>query len=287
MKKKKYRRYRRVSSVVAVAVAVAVLSLSAVLIYQHPLPGMEGWFPEQKEEPVVASQPTNEQPAVGSQVDSNTQESKESSKVESSAAPTSSLTDEDTFRIDPAKTYQLGETFQAWTFECPVEFTVHSATLSKDLQGNDKSIFLYPPTDDLFPEYTVITDEKGNLLSPHFYLFVKMTVKNTKEVFTDVSMGNIRAIPIEKESRRYDDDVIFISQIGYIDANREKFGSDDYGYLDLEAYEEKEVVVGYVIYEPGLLEENDLFLQFNIRGEGVAENQGSIYFHPVVDLKLP
>ena len=274
--------------IVPIVLAAAVLVITGVVIYQHPLPGMEGWFPAPEEEPVVASQPVNEQPAVGSQVDSNTQESQKSSKVESSVAPTSSLTDEDTFRIDPAKTYQLGETFQAWTFECPVEFTVHSATLSKDLQGNDKSIFIYPPaSDDRPPELNVVADERGNLLSPHSYLFAKMTVRNTQDISIKVSMVNITIIPIETKGTMYEfDSTGSASETRYISANKDCFDSDDYGYLKLGPYEEKEIVVGYTVYEPKL-QDARLFLQFNIRGEGVAENQGSIYFHPVVDLKLP
>ena len=273
--------------IVPIVLAAAVLVITGVVIYQHPLPGMEGWFPAPEEEPVVASQPVNEQPAVGSQVDSNAQESQKSSEKESSAAPASSLTIEDTYRIDPAKTYQLEQPFQIWNWDSTVEFTVHSATLSKDLQGNDKSIFIYPPaSDDRPPELNVVTDERGNLLSPHSYLFAKMTVRNTQDVSTKVSMINITIIPIETKGTLY----AFnsdggSSEICYISANKDCFDSDDYGYLKLGPYEEKEIVVGYTVYEPKL-QDVRLFLRFNIRGEGHGEG-GNIYFHPVVDLKLP
>ena len=272
--------------VVPIVLAAAVLVITGVVIYQHPLPGMEGWFPAPEEEPVVASQPVNEQPAVGSQVDSNAQESQKNSEVESSAAPASSLTIEDTYRMDPEKIYQFEQPFQVWTLECPVEFTVHNAALSKDLQGNDKSIFVYLPPDESFPEENVITDGQGNILSPHFYLFIAMTVENTADIPTEVCLSATRVIPIEKEGTMYEfDSTGSASEIRYISANKDRFGSDDYGFLPLEPYEKKEIVVGYTAYEPKL-QKARLFLQFNIRGEGHGEG-GNIYFHPVVDLKLP
>ena len=273
--------------IVPIVLAAAVLVITGVVIYQHPLPGMEGWFPAPEEEPVVASQPVNEQPAVGSQVDSNAQESQESSEEESSAAPASSLTIEDTYRIDPAKTYHFEQPLQIVDIETMLEITVHSASLSKDLQGVDKSHFLYPPPDDLSPERTVVTDEEGNLLGSYSYLFVNLKVKNVVNTTAESCIGNINVIPVNKNDNMLDfESDTSTSSTCYISANEDKTGMDDYNYLTLKPYEEKEIVLGYLIYEPVLSKNARLFLRLNVRGEGHGEG-GNIFFHPVVDLKLP
>ena len=47
------------------------------------------------------------------------------------------------------------------------------------------------------------------------------------------------------------------------------------------------MTLGYIVYEEELVEGDHLYLQFNLAGTGVGDNESTLYYFPVVDLELP
>ncbi len=264
--------------VVPIVLAAAVLVITGVVIYQHPLPGMEGWFPEQKEEPVVVSRQMNEQ-----SIDSQQKESGDelTSVPSQQVVPDPNLPEEiDSFQLDPEKIYQIGDTFQTTSWRGIYKITINSVSMSKDLQGHPKEYFNYSSNKD-FPAFNWITDEKGTLISPHSYLFANLTIENLMESSTKVCVNNIRMEAVGDDKRQV------LRSLApsplYLDLARDQYD----GMLTLGPKESKTMTLGYIVYEEELVEGDHLYLQFNLGGTGVAPDESTLYYYPVVDLKLP
>ena len=255
--------------VVPIVLAAAVLVITGVVIYQHPLPGMEGWFPQQA--------PTG-QPAVSQQEESA---GGLTSVPSQQMVPDPNLPEEiDTFQVDPEKVYQIGETFQTTNLEGIYKITINSVSMSKDLQGHPKEYFNYDSNKN-FSFFNWITDEEGTLISPHHYLFANLTIENLMEKSVEVCVNNIRMEAIGDDKRQVwrslDPSPV------YLDLARDQYD----GMLTLGPKESKTMTLGYIVYEEELVEGDHLYLQFNLAGTGVGDNESTLYYFPVVDLKLP
>ena len=255
--------------IVPIVLAAAVLVITGVVIYQHPLPGMEGWFPQQA--------PTG-QPAVSQQEESA---GGLTSVPSQQVVPDPNLPEEiDSFQLDPEKIYQIGDTFQTTSWRGIYKITINSVSMSKDLQGHPKEYFNYSSNKD-FPAFNWITDEKGTLISPHSYLFANLTIENLMEKSVEVCVNNIRMEAVGDDKRQV------LRSLApsplYLDLARDQYD----GMLTLGPKESKTMTLGYIVYEEELVEGDHLYLQFNLAGTGVGDNESTLYYFPVVDLKLP
>ena len=230
--------------IVPIVLAAAVLVITGVVIYQHPLPGMEGWFPQQA--------PTG-QPAVSQQEESA---GGLTSVPLEQVFPDPNLSKEiDSFQLDPEKVYQIGETFQATNLEGIYKITINSVSMSKDLQGHPKEYFNYSSNKD-FPAFNWITDEEGTFISPHHYLFANLTIENLMEKSVEVYVSSVRIITIGDDNREVGRNLT--PSPLYLDLVHNKYDGND-SIVKFEPNESKTMTLGYITYEgeDGGLQEGD------------------------------
>lgn len=192
----------------------------------------------------------------------------------------------DTFCINPDKTYQLGDSFEATDATGTYRISIIAAKMSKELQGYPKEAFVYYTEGYKDPENNEVIDENGNFVSQHSYLFVKMRIENITDHTSKPCMTNIRLQPIDANGRAGLS--ALDPSVRFIDKNSSKINDrDEFYFLEIEPHEKMEVVLGYCIHEKELIAGEKLFLHFNLAGMGMAEGESDIYYYPVVDLKLP
>ena len=267
--------------IVPIVLAAAVLVITGVVIYQHPLPGMEGWYPQKQETQPTVTESSGavvaSLPEVETQSDTIVPGEQEQ---EVSSGPI------DSFAINPEKTFELGQTFEEDDMTGKYEITIEDASLSKDLQGHPQEAFVYYTEGYKDPENNEVIDENGNFVSQHSYLFVKMRIENITDHASKPCMTNIRLQPIDANGKAGLS--ALDPSVRFIDKNSSKINDrDEFYFLEIEPHEKMEVVLGYCIHEKELIAGEKLFLHFNLAGMGMAEGESDIYYYPVVDLKLP
>ena len=244
---------------------VALLIGTGIVLYQYPLPGTEGWFPHRQQE------------VQGDMTSFPSQQ----------VVPDPNLPEEiDTFQVDPEKVYQIGEAFQTANTEGLYNIAINSASMSKDTQGHPYEYFHAPP-DPRFPEFNWVMDENGTFLSSHSYLFVNLTIDNLVENPVEVCVNNIRLLTIGTDNRELWRGLDPMPV--YLDLVHNEYDGDD-SMVALKPNESKTMTLGYIVYEGedgGIQKGDRLVLQFNLAGAGVGDNESTLYYFPVVDLKLP
>ena len=263
--------------IIPTVLVAAVLVITAVVLYHNPLPGMGGWFPQEQTASVVE--------AVSSEGINSVSEVEAPSYTDVLEEQASIPESINSFALDPNKTYQFDQPFVTKDLKGSYTITVHSAQMSKDLQGCSKEDYYYTKNNDKHPERNEITDETGHFTSPHSYLFTELSIENMQEQEITVCVGNIRLLLIDPNGLQIERDVN--PEVHYIDKNSELIDSEDFYYLTIKPNEKVDLVLGYTVYEPELYDGARLFLQFNLMGEGTSDGEGTAYYYPAVDLKLP
>lgn len=278
--------------IIPTVLVAAVLVITAVVLYHNPLPGMEGWFPQQTSDSVGQVGSAQEENTSLKAASDETAESIPADSLSDNSALSSESNEEiDTYQLNPEKTFQLNQSFQEGNLEGKFEITVKDATMSKDLQGHPVEYFDYGKESEEYPSpgFFPTVDTQGNMLSDHSYLFTTLTIENLEDVACTLSLKRVTLLFIEEGNRTITErpDHSSDMEVHYVDVNEDKFGTDDYYFLTLEPHEKIDVTLAYVIHDPDIFVGDRLFLHFNLAGTGTSAGESDVYYYPAVDLKLP